>query len=228
MPTPPLESIRLVVLDLDGTLVDAFEDIYRATSHVLAQMKRPPLDFPTVKSYVGNGVEMLMRRTLRSDDPALVGRAAAIWKAYSAEHAGECARLYPGAQALLAGLRSLGVKSAVLSNKVHDLTVEIIDRLCGPAQLDAVWGERPEFACKPDPGALKALMAHLNVRPAETLVVGDGAPDIEAAKAAGAWSCGATWGLNPPDCLAELGADMLVDSLGQLQAAFEEAARQKP
>ena len=219
-----LAEIRLAVLDMDGTLVDAFEDIHQATNYTLAQLGRPPLDFATVRSFVGNGAVLLLRRALRTEDDELIARALPHWQAYAAEHAAERSRLYPGALDFLDGARRLGVKTALLSNKPHAITVEILARLGVADRFDLAWGEKPEFPCKPDPGALRAVMERLGVRPDETLVVGDGAPDMEVAQATGAFSCGATWGLTSREGLIALGADMTVDSLGELLAAFEAAS----
>ncbi|MCX7015183.1 MAG: HAD-IA family hydrolase [Candidatus Sumerlaeota bacterium] len=223
MSAVPLAEIRLVVLDLDGTLVDAFEDIHQATNYTLAQLGKAPLDFATVRSFVGNGAVMLLRRALRIDDGDLIARALAHWQAYAAEHAAERSRLYPGALEFLDGVRRLGVKTALLSNKPHAITVEILARLGLAERFDLAWGERPEFPCKPDPGALRAVMERLGARSDQTLVVGDGAPDLEVAKAAGAFSCGAAWGLTSREGLIALGADVTVDNIDELLRDFESA-----
>lgn len=218
---PDPSQIRLIVFDLDGTLVNAFGDIQAAVNHALAQMDRPPLDLPTVRSYVGNGVEMLMRRVLQSDDQQLVQRGIQFWKDYAAAHPADHTELYPGAVELLDHLARRGIKRAVLSNKVHEVSQAVMERLGVAERLNAVWGDRGLHAIKPHPEALLALIGELGENPEQTLVVGDFAPDIQVAKAAGAWSCGVTWGMLAAEELHALGADMLVNSFNELQSFFE-------
>ncbi len=223
MPEWKLSSIRLVVFDMDGTLVDAFEDIHRSTCHALRPMGREPLDFATVKSYVGDGARKLLERAFRTTDSATIGQAIEHWREFANAHPAERSRLYPGAIEALRQLERLGVKRAVLSNKVHDLTQEIARRLGLDDWLDAIWGERAEFGCKPDPRGLQAMMAELGEEPARTLMVGDGLPDMQVARAAGARACGALWGIHTREELAREAPDMMADSLDALRSAFAEA-----
>lgn len=220
MPKFSPEKIALVVFDLDGTLVDAFGDIHAAVNYALAKMERTPLDYATVRGYVGNGVTMLMQRALESEDAALVSRGVELWKEYAAQHPADHARLYRGAIELIDCLKGQGVKCAVLSNKVHPVTVEVLRKLEVETLLDAIQGDQGMYKVKPDPASLLALMEKMNATGGATLVVGDGDPDILAAKAAGAWSCGVSWGLKSTEALSALGADFVVQSFDELREMF--------
>jgi phosphoglycolate phosphatase len=119
-------------------------------------------------------------------------------------------RPYDGMQELLRALSNLGVKLAVLSNKPHDATVEVVKALLPDAGFDIVRGALPRVPRKPDPAAALAIAAELGARPAECLYVGDTAVDMKTAAAAGMKAVGVLWGFRDRTELVESGADFIV------------------
>lgn len=187
---------KLVVFDLDGTIVDAFGDIAAAANWALGQMGRAPLPEDVVKRGVGNGVRALMRYCLgeaATEDE--VGRGYDLFVEYYREHNGERAFALPGAVDLARRLRAAGVRTAVISNKLHDLTVATLRKLEMLDLYDEVLGESDRFPRKPASDVLLYLMEKFGVRPEETIMVGDGPADIALARAAACRFVGVTTGL---------------------------------
>jgi phosphoglycolate phosphatase len=190
----------LVIFDLDGTLVDAFDDIRAALNHALAAHGLPLHDIQTVRGFVGNGLSALVRRAVPEAQHDRCPDIERLLRAHYAAHPADHARVYPGMADALAALRAAGLRTAVLSNKADALVQAIVDALGLRPLLDAVRGERPGVPLKPDPAAIHALLAELGGDRA--VLVGDGLPDVEAARRAGIGFVGVAWGLVPAASLA--------------------------
>jgi phosphoglycolate phosphatase len=207
---------KLIVFDLDGTIVDAFGDIAAAANWAHGQLGRPALPEEFVKRGVGNGVRVLMRYCLGEDATEdEVGRGYDLFVEYYRAHNGERAFALPGAVALARRLRAACVKTAVISNKLHDLTVETLRKLEMLELYDEVLGESDRFPRKPAPDSLIYLMDKFNARPDETIMVGDGPADIALAKNAACRFVGVTTGLMTKDQLETLGTFEVLNSLEQ-------------
>jgi len=215
----PFGPIRAVVFDLDGTLVDAFEDIAAAANYGLDVLGLARLPYATIRSYVGNGLAKLAERALGPAEaarPGQIERLTSLIAQYYVEHPADYARPYPGVAETLAALRQRGIATAVVSNKRHDLTVLVLERLRLAPLLDAIQGETPALARKPDPAGILTMLERLGAAPSEAFVVGDGQPDAEAARDAGARFVGVSWGLLERKRLLELGAIEVLDRLEDL------------
>ncbi|HUQ03211.1 MAG TPA: HAD-IA family hydrolase [Kofleriaceae bacterium] len=211
-------SIQAVIFDLDGTLVDSLEDIASALGGALADagLARPPVEL--VRAWIGDGAHSLVRRAVegRADVDAVF---ASFRERYRAQPI-VTTRLYDGVAAALDELAGPGRSFAVLSNKPHELTKVIADRLLGAWPFAAVFGQRPGLPLKPDPTVALVAADELGVSPARCAFVGDSAIDVETARAAGMRAVAVAWGFRDRVELEAAQPDVIVDEPRQLAAAI--------
>ncbi len=212
----PVQQIRLVVFDLDGTLIDSRKDLCNAVNAMLVEFKRQPLPEEIIASYIGDGAGMLVRRAL--GDPhnePLVEDALEHFLAYYREHKLDHTYVYAGVMEALAALRALpdGRERAmsVLTNKPIGPSRAICEALELSPHFFRIYGGDSFATKKPDPVGLLALMQEAGARPEETLMVGDSDVDLLTAQRAGTWSLGCRYGLSP-HTLENMPADVLVDT----------------
>jgi phosphoglycolate phosphatase len=213
--------VRLVAFDLDGTLADTFEDIAQATNHALMAFGCPTLSTETIKAYVGLGARNLMTRALGPDKETFADAAAVLWREYYERHPADYTRLYPGAVDLLEWLRARDVRTAILSNKVEELTRRIAAQMGLAARVDLLRGESDEFPRKPDPALLNHILELYGVRREQALVVGDSLPDFELARNAGVTFCGVLTGQATRDDYRAMGVSWIVETLDVLREQLE-------
>jgi phosphoglycolate phosphatase len=203
--------MRAVIFDLDGTLVDSVADLAAAMNHVLDRHGLPTHDVPTIRSFVGHGARSLVERALAGDASLDLEEAYAAFRARYREHLVVHTRVYEGVPEVLERLRSEGVPTAVLSNKPHAPTVEVVRRLLGTHPFVAVLGQRDGVPRKPAPDAALELAERFGVPPSDVVFVGDSDVDVETARAAGMRSVGCAYGLRDRAELEAAGADAVVD-----------------
>ncbi|HEY0759157.1 MAG TPA: HAD-IA family hydrolase [Acidisarcina sp.] len=216
-------SLRLLVFDLDGTLIDSSRDLSNAVNAMLTEFERPPLPEAVIASYIGDGAGMLVRRALGDPvDERYVDRALSCFLDYYREHKLDHTYVYEGVfgalDALRAGADGAARAMAVLTNKPIGPSVEICDALKLSPYFFRIYGGNSFATKKPDPTGLHALMAEAGVTPQQTLMVGDSGVDILTARNAGAWALGCRFGLSP-HTLEDVPADRLVDSPAEWVAA---------
>jgi len=207
-------AIRGVIFDLDGTLLDTLADIACAMNRVLAGRGLAEYPLTDYRWFVGDGAEVLVRRTLsgHAAGEEMISQCLAEFKsAYSASW-NVLTKPYPGIPALLDALEKKGMGMAVLSNKPHELTVRCVGAFLPRWRFAAVLGEQPGRLRKPDPaGALEAARL-LHVPPRDIVYLGDTATDMQTAIAAGMMPVGALWGFRPAAELLESGARHLIET----------------
>lgn len=180
-----VSSLRGVVLDLDGTLVDSFEDLRDAVNHVRALKGLPALSTEEVMARVGRGARHLVRETTAPrDDRELEDHLRHFMDAYQ-EHLTVHTRPYPGVPEALARMKAAGLGLAVLTNKPLVSTRRILEGLGLAPFFQAVRGGDSGAAMKPDPKALWDLLAETGWNAAEVLLVGDSDVDLETGARAG-------------------------------------------
>ena len=223
----PIESLKLLVFDLDGTLIDSAQDLCNSVNATLIQYGREPLPDTLVASYIGNGAIMLVRRALFGleaaesgapvDEPLLTA-AYAFFLDYYRQHKLDFTYAYEGVLEALAALRQLHDRPqgkaplmAVLTNKPVRPAQAICEALHLAPFFLHVYGGNSFQSKKPNPEGLRALMSEAGARPEETVMIGDSQVDVETARNAGAWCVGCTFGL-APDSLTAFPPDILVDS----------------
>jgi phosphoglycolate phosphatase len=190
---------RLVVFDLDGTLVDSARDIAAAVNAALAALEpgTAPLPLERVVGFVGDGARVLIERVLQHRGSSLrPDRVLPLYLEAYRERLLDTTRLYPGVAEALAELQASGRQLAVLTNKPGDLSRTILNGLGVGSRFARIWGAGDVPARKPDPAGFHALLAELGASAEEVWLVGDSPTDVETARAAGARAAGAAWGFD--------------------------------
>lgn len=204
----------LIIFDLDGTLVDSLDDIADSVNAVLREAGLPAHSHDAYRAMVGDGLPKLVERA-SGPDADLPRLLAAARERYAA-HCMDATRPYPGIVELLDALSHHDLRLAVLSNKPHSMTVEVVARTFPAATFAAVAGARPGVPNKPDPGAALEIAAELGVGPGETMFVGDTPIDVATALAARMTSVGVSWGFRSADQLRRAGAHHLIEQPARL------------
>lgn len=195
------QQIKAVAFDLDGTLIDSVPDLAAAVQATLAEYNLPSCTNDDVRSWVGNGVEMLMRRALTQAlghevEQDKLDQAMPRFSHYYALHLEKHSCLYEGVHDSLKQLHQAGFKMAIVTNKAHCFTVPLLKAFDIDGFFDEVLGGDSLAKMKPDPLPLTHLMDKWQLTSSQLLMVGDSRNDILAAKAAGVASIGLTYGYN--------------------------------
>lgn len=220
----PTESLRLIVFDLDGTLIDSRQDLCNSVNAMLAHFNLQPLDDDTIARFIGDGAAMLIRRALAVPGELPAGldtpehpffdEAFAYFLAYYREHKLNYTHVYPGVLESLEALKTLpdgtARPMAVLTNKPVGPARAICEGLGLSPYFFAIYGGDSFPIKKPDPLGLNTLISQAASTPAQTLLIGDSDVDVRTARNAGAWSIGCTFGL-APDSLEQTQPDALAD-----------------
>lgn len=212
-PLPHPASLRLVVFDLDGTLIDSRADLVASVNATLAHLSRPALPDAVIASYIGDGVQMLVRRALGDPEHEdIVTKAVAYFLDYYRIHKLDHTYVYKGArEAMVAIAQGLPqAKLAVLTNKPVRPSEEICNALALAPHCFRIYGGNSFETKKPDPFGLQTLMREAEAAPEQTLMIGDSDVDVLTARNAGAGVIGCRFGL-APHSLADAPPDCLVD-----------------
>jgi phosphoglycolate phosphatase len=208
--------MKLLIFDLDGTLVDSKLDLVHAVNATRAWMNLPAISEQLVASYVGSGAPVLVRRSLGPDASAAeVDRALEYFLGYYRDHMLDNTRLYPGVQEALDRMLGAQNKLAVLTNKPVRFSQAIIDGLGLATHFFRVYGGNSFDQKKPDPIGIETLLTESGVERDRTIMVGDSGVDIRTARNANVKACGVTYGFQP-ETFKQDPPDIVVDNMLQL------------
>jgi len=209
---------KLIIFDLDGTLLDTIEDLANSVNHALKAFNFPVHPVEAYRFFVGNGVNKLLERALPEDkrNADFISMVKHEFIKHYLVHAEEFTKPYPGIAELITRLAAEGYQLAVASNKVHDATVQLVKRYFPTIQFTAVFGQRDGFPAKPNPGILEEIIKIAGVDKSEVLYVGDSGVDVATAINAKVTFTGVLWGFRPQKELEELGAVSFVESAEEL------------
>ena len=216
-------NTRLVIFDLDGTLVDTLADLAAAMNTVLSHLGYPTHPVADYRFKVGNGVAKLVERSLPEaarQQPSVVADALQRFLDYYNRHDMDATAPYDGIPELLRQLKAHGLQLAVASNKPHAAAVEIVHHYFGQDLFDCIYGQRPNVPVKPDPVIVHDILRTLDVSAGQTLYVGDSAVDMETARRGGITSVGVLWGFRPESELREAGACHIVSHPSEIFRIF--------
>ncbi len=221
-------SIKLVIFDLDGTLVDSRLDLVHSVNAALRHIGRPGLPDDLIASYVGDGAPILIQRALGGEtvDEALVRKGLEFFLSYYREHKLDHTTVYPGIAEALAAIQHSANgaprKMAVLSNKPVNPSRAIVEALGLGPFFSHVYGGNSFPSKKPDPEGARKLMAENGIGPEQGAMVGDSQVDVRTGRNAGLWTIGVTYGF-APDTFEGDPPDVLVDSPSELATVFSSA-----
>jgi len=233
----PVDRLKLLVFDLDGTLIDSAQDLCNSVNAALADSGFNTLPDPAIASFVGNGAPMLMRRSLAMSggvppeqvDDDVLKVAYEFFLKYYREHKLDFTYAYDGVLEALAALKELhdapgGTPRimAVLTNKPVRPARGICEGLGMADYFLHIYGGDSFPVKKPDPLGLRTLMEETGASPDETVMIGDSQVDVETARNAGAWSIGCTFGF-APQTLIDTKPDLLVDRASDWTTALSPA-----
>jgi len=205
---------KAVIFDLDGTLSDSINSIKYCADKAVAPFGYGPFSVEQYKYFVGDGAANLIKRALAAGgDTELThfDEAFAIYREFFRENCMYQVKPYEGVRELLTALKERGVKIAVLSNKPHTETVNVIETLFGKGYFDVIWGQKEHVAIKPSPEGAFGILEQLFLTAAEILYLGDTATDMKTGKNTGAFTVGALWGFRDRKELEEGGADAVIE-----------------
>jgi phosphoglycolate phosphatase len=230
----PVDRLKLLVFDLDGTLIDSAQDLCNSVNATLERFALPLLPDETIAGYIGNGALMLVRRAFRADDgkepsEELLAGAYKFFLDYYREHKLDYTYAYEGVLEALDALQKVHDQAdappramAVLTNKPVRPARAICEALGLAPYFLNIYGGNSFATKKPDPEGLFTLMMEADAKPEQTVMIGDSQVDVMTARNAGAWSIGCTFGL-APGSLEVIPPDVLVDSPADWTAALSPA-----
>lgn len=204
---------KAVIFDLDGTLSDSIHSIKYCADRAVAEFGFGPFTEQQYKYFVGDGAANLVRRALAAggDEEGIhFEEAFARYKEIFRENCMYQVVPYDGIRELLAALKEKGVKIAVLSNKPHAETVNVIETLFGKDYFDVIQGQKEDVAIKPSPEGVFQILEQLGLTVEEVLYLGDTSTDMKTGKSAGAFTLGALWGFRERQELEENHADAII------------------
>jgi len=205
--------LKLIIFDLDGTLIDSKADIASSVNHALAQEGFPTLPQKTIEGFVGRGMMHLIRDALGEPTEAQAQKVAQnFWQHYM-EHLLDQTRMYPGVLEFLEAFPSL--EKAVVTNKPYAFSKRILEGLGIDRHFRWLIGGDSLPHQKPSPRMLDPIFSDLGHKP-ESLMVGDSQIDVDCGKGAGILTCGVTYGFREREELIASGPDYLIHDFQEL------------
>lgn len=207
---------KMVIFDLDGTLLDTLDDLCNSVNYSLRTNNFPERSLAEVRTFVGNGIRLLIERSVpEGTSEELIDKTFECFKTYYAVHCNDKTKTYPGVMDMLKELKKNGYKIAVLSNKAQYAVTKLCNIYFNNLLDDAV-GARENVAKKPSPDALYICAENNNINLNNVIYVGDSDVDVATANNAGVRGIAVTWGFRSRELLIKCGAENLADNTDEL------------
>jgi phosphoglycolate phosphatase len=205
--------MKLIVFDLDGTLINSLEDLADSANHVLIQHRFPTHPVDAYRYFVGDGVRKLIERILPQEErnEAQIEQCRQEFVDYYKIHMEDKTAVYEGITDLLNALKARGLKIAVATNKVHIAVAPLMAKYFPGIAFDSLIGQREGIPVKPAPQIMYDILKETGCKTSETLHVGDTATDMQLAHNAGVTPVGVLWGYRPLSELQDAGARYIIE-----------------
>jgi phosphoglycolate phosphatase len=204
-----------VIFDLDGTLLNTLSDLTDSMNYALALCGLPTISEERAKGMLGKGIEYFARMAIGKDDERIIKSVVDEFKKYYKIHSADRTAPYEGVLPLLRALKSMRVKTAIVSNKLQFAVTDLNDTMF-EGLVDVAIGERDGVQRKPSPDMVFLALNSLKSSPSETLFVGDSDTDLLTAANAGLDAVAVTWGFRSREFLLSHGAKRLIDKPEEL------------
>lgn len=207
---------KAVIFDLDGTLLNTLNDLHAAVNYALREFSFPERSIDEVRRFIGNGVVKLMQRsTPENTDEKTNAACLESFREYYLAHMQDMTSPYEGVMPLLKKLKDCGIKTAVVSNKLHQAVYELcLDYF--PGLIDQAIGVSDETERKPSPVNVYKALEKLGVSSNDCIYIGDSEVDVQTAHNAGLKCIGVTWGFRNRMELKQAGAEFIIDYCSQI------------
>ena len=217
-----LKKPKMILIDVDGTLVDSVPDLAYCVDEMMRRLGRPPHGEAKVRNWVGNGVERLVRRALVGQlegEPSDEDFAAAypLFIELYADNTSKRSALYPGVREGLDYLKAQGYRLGCVTNKAAQFTIPLLRELGIHDEFGIVVSGDTLPVKKPDPGPLLHAAEQLGVGPGDSLMLGDSKSDVTAARAAGFQIVCMSYGYNHGEDIRRYSPDAVIDSMAELR-----------
>lgn len=210
-----IQDFKLIIFDLDGTLINSMYDLTDALNYALQKMQRPTINYDQLPGMLGGGVQHLLEQVLVSYTTTELQQTRQLFEGYYEQHYADKTIVYPTVIDTLKALKD--IKTAVYSNKIDVFTQKIVQALGLAPYFDYVQGARPElYKRKPSAQGINHILEHFNIAAADTLMVGDSTHDVHAAQAAGTRSCAVSYGYRSEAVLRAAKADAIIQQMSEL------------
>ncbi len=206
-------NYKAIIFDLDGTLLNTLDDIADCANSVLLDKGFPIHDINAYRFFIGEGVAMLFKKALpenRRNEDVIQACAKRFTEICDDHNRKSRITLYDGIDVLLNKLGDMALKTAILSNKPHQLTLKSVDDFLSGWRFDMVLGQRDNVPRKPDPVGALEIARKFDVPPSECLYLGDTAIDMATATSAGMFPMGVLWGFRDKEELLGSGAEKII------------------
>ncbi|TDY04251.1 phosphoglycolate phosphatase [Thiohalophilus thiocyanatoxydans] len=225
-----LKKPEMILIDVDGTLVDSVPDLAYCANEMMKRLGMPEPGEPKVREWVGNGVERLVRRTLIGQldgepDDALFDKAYPVYLELYAENTSKRSKPYPGVKEGLEYLKQAGYRLGCVTNKAEQFTVPLLKAFGLYDYFEIVVSGDTLPKKKPDPQPLLHVAEFFGVEPSQALMIGDSVSDVTAARAAGFQIVCMSYGYNHGVDIREANPDAVIDSMAELPDLLKQAAR---
>ncbi|MFI3214421.1 MAG: HAD family hydrolase [Eubacteriales bacterium] len=215
---------RLVIFDLDGTLADSLPALEYCGNHALEKFGFPSFGRECYKYFVGDGAATLVERALKKAGDKDLEHFEEVFCEFLVmfkEYNMYQVEPYEGITELIQGLKKKGILLAVLSNKEHSQTIQVIETLFGKGTFDWIQGRMDGVEKKPSPEGVYQIEEGLKVMPEEVVYIGDTNTDMITGKSAGVYTVGVLWGFRDRAELEEYQADKIIEEPMELLSLFE-------
>lgn len=210
---------KACIFDLDGTLTDTLESLTYSVNLTLQELGLSPITHDQCKAFVGSGARKLIERSIQAAGDEKAERIEEAMEAYGRIFKKHCTYRvapYDGIAEMLAKLKAQGIKLAVLSNKPHLQTRDVVATFFDEGVFTCVMGQQEHIPRKPDPTAVGMIMEELAVAKEECLYIGDSDVDMQTGATAGVDTVGVTWGFRTKEVLVRNGATYIVNKAEEI------------